>query len=98
MIKIVSISIALLFATSVYAQKEDGKELFNEATCLQCHNIEDFKDKDMHKAKSFTQMKDKVFACQLANDTHWFDDEVHDVSLYLNHEYYHFKQKEQESD
>ncbi len=95
MIKIVIISFTLLFATSVYAQKEDGKELFDEATCLQCHNIEDFKDKDMHKAKSFTQMKDKVFACQLANNTHWFDDEVHDVSLYLNHEYYHFKVKEE---
>lgn len=95
MIKIVTISIALLLATSVCAQKEDGQELFDEATCLQCHNIEDFKDKNRHKAKSFKQMKDKVFACQLANDTHWFDDEVHDVSLYLNHEYYHFKKTEE---
>jgi len=95
MIKIVTISIALLLAISAYAQKEDGKELFNEATCLQCHNVEDFKDKDMHKAKSFKQMKDKVFACQIASDAHWFDDEVHDVSLYLNHEYYHFKKIEE---
>lgn len=95
MIKIVAISIALLLATSVCAQKEDGQELFDEASCLQCHNIEDFKDKTLHKAKSFKQMKDKVFACQIANGAEWFDDEVHDVSLYLNHEYYHFKKKEE---
>lgn len=95
MIKVVTIFIALLLATSAYAQKEDGKELFDEASCLQCHNTEDFKDKDTRKAKTFMQMKDKVFACQIANDAHWFDDDVHDVSLYLNHEYYHFKKKEE---
>ncbi len=95
MVKIVTISIALLLAASAYAQKEDGKELFDEESCLECHNVQDFKDKDLRKAKSFKQMEGKVFACQIANDVHWFDDEVHDVADYLNHEYYHFKKKEE---
>lgn len=95
MIKIVAISIALLITSSAYAQKEDGKELFNDSKCLECHNITNFKNKNMHKVKSFKEMKGKVSACQIANDAHWFDDEVHDVATYLNHEYYHFKKKKE---
>lgn len=91
MIKTVTISISLLFAICAYAQKEDGQKLFNDAKCLACHNIEDFKDKKLHKVKSFKEMKGKVSACQIQNDVLWFDDEVHDVATYLNHEYYHFK-------
>ena len=94
MFKITMIFITLFLVTSAYAQKEDGQELFKDSKCLECYNIEDFKDKNMQKAKSFKQMKDKVSACQIENDAQWFDDEVHDVASYLNHEYYHFKQKE----
>lgn len=91
--KTITIAITLLVISSAYAQIEDGKELFNDSKCLECHNIEDFKDKNLHKAKSFKGMKDKVFACQFENGEQWFDDEVHDVATYLDHEYYHFKKK-----
>ncbi len=91
MIKTFTISIALLLNVCAYAQKEDGKKLFNDATCLQCHNVEDFKDKTVSKVKSFKEMKGMVSACQTQNNALWFDDEVHDVATYLNYEYYHFK-------
>ena len=91
MIKTVIISGYLLVAVCAYAQIEDGQQLFNDSKCLECHNIEDFKDKKTHKVKSFKSMKDKVLACQIENDAMWFDEDVHDVATYLNHEYYHFK-------
>lgn len=91
MIKTVAISIFLLLGVCVNAQIEDGKKLFYEAKCLACHNTEDFEDKKLSKAKSFKAMEGKVSACQIQNDVMWFDDEVHDVATYLNHEYYHFK-------
>lgn len=92
MIKTVTIS--LLFAICAYAQIEDGHKLFNDSKCLECHNIEDFKDKKLSKVNSFKAMKGKVSACQIQNDAMWFDTDVHDVATYLNHEYYHFKQKD----
>ena len=97
MIKTITITVSsvLLMLSSAHAQMENGKELFNDATCMECHNVEDFKDKNMHKVKSFNEMKGKVSACQIANDAQWFDDEVHDVATYLNHLYYHFKQKKE---
>ncbi len=91
-------TVLLILSTSLYADKENGKVLFDNSKCLECHNIEDFKDKDLNKVKTFKEMKDQVFACSIANDAMWFDDEVYDVSTYLNHEYYHFKQKEQASE
>ena len=90
MIRTITILITLLITSSAYAEMENGKELFNDSKCLECHNL---KDKNLHKVKSFSEMKGKVSACQIANDAHWFDDEVHDVATYLNHEYYHFKKK-----
>jgi len=41
-------------------------------------------------------MKSMVSACRNSNDEQWFDDEVHDVATYLNHEYYHYKQEKEE--
>lgn len=93
MIKTVIIS--LLFSICAYAQKEDGQKLFYDAKCLACHNTSAFKDKKLSKVKSFKEMKAKVTACQIQNNVPWFDDEVHDVATYLNHEYYHFKISEE---
>jgi hypothetical protein len=91
MTKTIIISGCLLASVCAFAQIEDGKQLFKDSTCLECHNVEDFKDKKLSKVKSFKSMKDKVLACQIENNAMWFDEDVHDVATYLNHEYYHFK-------
>lgn len=94
MARIMMIAIYAFFYTSAYADMMKGKNLFDNAACMACHNVEDFKDKAISKSKTFAQMKDKVSACQMNNDAQWFDDEEHDVAMYLNQEYYHFIQKE----
>jgi len=93
MIKTVAVSISLLFAICAYAQEEDGKKLFYDAKCLECHNVADFKDKKLRKSKSFQAMEGMVSACQIQNNVMWFDEEVHGVARYLNREYYKFKEK-----
>lgn len=94
MTRIMIIVISVFFCTCGYAEMIKGKQLFDKAQCMACHNVEDFKDKTISKSKTFEQMKEKVSACQLNNDAQWFDDDEHDVAMYLNKEYYHFKQTE----
>lgn len=94
MTKIIMIAMCMFFCTCGYADMTRGKQLFDKAQCMSCHSAEDFKDKKISKSKTFEQMKDKVSACQTQSDAQWFEDDEHDVAMYLNEEYYHFKQKE----
>jgi len=82
--------IFLSFNTLVYSDVKKGKVLFNEASCLECHNLEDYKNK-ITKVKKFKQLEARVQACQLAGDDGLFDDEVHSISKYLNKEFYKLK-------
>ncbi len=89
LIKVSLIAATLLFTTSVYGGAEEGKEMFNEAKCIECHNTSDFKNSK--KVHSFKQLEARVQACQLNSDAGWFDEDVTDVADYLNHDFYKFK-------
>lgn len=84
----------LFFCTNGYADMMKGEKLFDNAKCMECHNVEDFKNKTIRKSKTFAQMKGKVSACQIQNDAQWFDEDEHEVAKYLNQKYYHFIEKE----
>lgn len=94
MARIIIIVFTMFIAACGYADTMRGKQLFDKAECMSCHNVEDFKDKTIRKSKTFEQMKGKISACQIEHDAQWFDDDEHDVARYLNQEYYHFKEKE----
>jgi len=72
------------------AEHEEAKELFEDAACMECHNNEDFTPKKT-KVSNFKKLSKAVDACRYSNEVEWFDDESHEVSKYLNHMYYHFK-------
>ncbi len=91
--KYLLLTLPLLLSSALYADAADGKEMFEESKCMECHNIEDFSDKKMIKSKNFHEMEDMVIACQTNNDEGWFDDESHDVATYLNNEYFHLPKK-----
>ena len=95
MMKITTIALTVFLCASGYADIMKGKKLFDNAKCMECHNVADFKDKTIRKAKTFAQIKGKVSACQIQHDAQWFDEDEDDVVKYLNHEYYHFVEKEQ---
>ena len=83
------LSAGLLFATVSFADTENGKELFNEAKCMECHNSEDFDNSK--KVKNYHTLVGRVDACQRNNDAGWFDEDTEDVAEYLNKTHYKFK-------
>ena len=86
------IILSLLLSFSLLADVHNGEKLFNENNCIQCHAVNNLKPRE-HKVNSFIKLKKIVGACSFNTDTGWFDDEVMDVTHYLNENYYHFPQK-----
>lgn len=82
-----TLTIGLLFFSSINADVIQGKKLFTEASCLECHNLEDFSNKKT-KVKTFKSLHQRVEACTIVAEEEWFDDEVLDVAKYLNKDFY----------
>jgi len=80
----------VLLSSVVFSDVHEGKEIFNEASCLECHNLEDFGTKKS-KVKVFKQLEARVQACQLSESDALFDDEVHSIAEYLNKDFYKLK-------
>ena len=93
--KIITLASILFLSSSLNAAVEDGEELFNESKCLECHELDHFKHDDK-KISNFKKLHSQVEACATGNDAEWFDDEMKDVSYYLNQKYYKYKLKEGE--
>jgi mono/diheme cytochrome c family protein len=68
-----------------------------QANCISCHASmfdgkagEIFTRKD-RKVKTLEGLKARVQTCATNLNLQWFDEEVDDVTTYLNQEFYHFK-------
>ncbi|MDF1876989.1 hypothetical protein JHD47_04070 [Sulfurimonas sp. SAG-AH-194-L11] len=83
---------SLLFTTTLFSQHQEAKELFTDAECMSCHNNEDFVPREK-KVHNFKKLSKAVDACRFNNEAGWFDDESLDVSKYLNHKFYKFKEE-----
>ena len=79
----------LMMTTAAFGGAEEGKAMFEEAKCMECHNTSDFGS--TKKIHNFKQLEDRVQACQLNSDAGWFDEDVTEVAEYLNQSYYKFK-------
>jgi len=88
--KIISIISTLVLTSSIYANVQDGKDLFMDAKCLSCHESSSFKHRE-EKVNNFSKLTKKVRMCEYNTATGWFDEEIDDVAQYLNHTYYHYK-------
>ena len=89
-LKMAILATGLLFSTASFAADiENGKELFNEAKCMECHNSDDFDHSK--KVKDFHTLEGRVDACQRNTDAGWFDEDTHDVASYLNETHYKLK-------
>ena len=79
----------LLISGNVFAQgsSANGKKLFTQSKCNQCHTTSVFTRKD-RKVNSVKALEAQVRRCDSNLNTNWFDDEIHDVTAYLNQQYY----------
>ena len=69
----------------------NGMKLHQE-NCTRCHQPEIYLHED-RKVKTLEQLKKQVQQCELAIELAWFEEEVDDVTEYLNASYYLFGMK-----
>ncbi len=90
----IGLFLCLLMAPLATAQAEDinvGKELHRE-NCLECHKSEIYERPD-RTVKTLKHLRSQVLFCAVNNDVEWFDEEIDDVTAYLNTFYYLFDMK-----
>ena len=86
--------LCLLMAPLVAIKAEDinvGKELHQD-NCLRCHKSEIYERPD-RTVKTLKHLRSQVLFCAVNNDVGWFDEEIDDVTAYLNTFYYLFDMK-----
>ena len=72
-----------------------GSEL-HQAHCIVCHNnmtdgnASQLYTREDRNVSTLSGLKNQVQRCVINLKLDWFDDEIHDVSNYLNAQYYHY--------
>lgn len=92
MLKQIILPFTIIFSTIVYAEDPGPKELFDEANCVKCHSTDRLKARE-EKVNNFEKLHKSVNNCAINTGAGWFDEEIEDVSKYLNKHYYHFDEK-----
>ena len=67
---------------------ENGKSLHDE-NCLRCHDESKYTRKN-RIVKNFQQLYERIKQCELMAELTWFDEEIADVTTYLNNQFYYF--------
>jgi len=80
-----------LISTAAFATGNvaNGKALFTGSKCGTCHGTEIYTSKD-RKVKNLKQLEAAVRLNDSKLNTNWFDEDVKDVTAYLNQQYYKF--------
>ncbi len=69
----------------------NGKQLHTE-NCMRCHQAAIYTRSD-RKVNTLEQLRKRVTQCELAAELAWFEEEVDDVTAYLDTSYYLFDEK-----
>ncbi len=89
---ILSCTCLLLPLATIHAEDISiGKKLHQE-NCLECHKPELYERAD-RSVKTLQHLRSQVLFCSVNNDVEWFDEEIDDVTAYLNAFYYLFNMK-----
>jgi mono/diheme cytochrome c family protein len=89
---LIGICLLVLPLTAIHAEDISlGKELHQES-CLECHKPELYERAD-RTVKTLQHLRSQVLFCAVNNDVEWFDEEIDDVTAYLNAFYYLFGMK-----
>jgi len=82
--------ITLLVGSLLQADIAEGKMMFNEAKCVDCHASAHFKHRE-NKVNSYKKLSSSVNACAISSGVDWFDEDTDSVTRYLNEKHYHYK-------
>ena len=102
--KAIIIISGFLVAGTVFADGEvvgdpvKGKKTFEASQCMQCHQTNELFTRKDRKITTLTGLDAQVRKCDAQLSTNLFDDEIKDVTAYLNDAYYKFAVKKVSSD
>ena len=86
---LIFLTIASFLVTPVLADDlENGKSLHDE-NCLRCHDESKYTRKDK-MIKNYQQLYERIKNCEIMAELTWFDEEIDDVTAYLNNQFYRF--------
>ena len=77
---------------AIYAADIENGKLLHEENCVRCHQPDIYQRQD-RIVKNLQHLRTQVRFCEVSNDLTWFDEEVDDVTEYLNINYYFFEMK-----
>jgi mono/diheme cytochrome c family protein len=86
---LLTLVLLLLAQLPSYADDVDRGEALHQEHCQRCHQS-DIYNKPDRKVEDLVQLKQRVKQCELVNDLLWFEEEVNDVTAYLNTHFYLF--------
>jgi hypothetical protein len=81
--------LAALCATQVLAEDESAQSLYDQ-NCVSCHGSEVYTRED-RKIGSLAALETQVRRCETALELRWFDEDISEVTQFLNDRFYHFK-------
>ena len=82
----------MLFNSPIQAfDISNGKALHDE-NCFACHNESQYTRQD-RIVTNYEKLRARVMQCELMLELAWFDEEVDDVTAYLNQAFYKFNPK-----
>jgi hypothetical protein len=82
--------LAAIVAAKSHAAGEDSVQNLYDQHCVACHGTEVYTRED-RKVRSLSGLERQVRRCEAALGLRWFDEEVSDMTRFLNDRHYHFK-------
>ncbi len=86
---IIFLTIASFLVTPVLAVDLENGESLHDENCLRCHDESKYTRKN-RMIKNYQQLYERIKNCELMAELTWFDEEIDDVTAYLNNQFYRF--------
>ena len=81
--------ILLLLSSPTHAFDIDNGKALHDENCVRCHDSSMYTRKD-RKTKDYVSLRERVVQCEIMTELIWFEEEIDDVTAYLNHAFFHF--------
>ncbi|MBL1140521.1 MAG: cytochrome c [Proteobacteria bacterium] len=85
----VSLITLLLFSASAQAVDIENGKALHDANCLRCHDETNY-TRENRIINSYEALRKRINDCEIMAEMAWFDEEIDDVTAYLNSAFYHF--------
>ena len=89
LITLITLCLAATSNSLLAADVKNGKKL-QQKNCMSCHD-DSMYTRDDRFIKKESSLRTQVQRCESTLGLTWFDEEVDDVTAYLNKSFYHFK-------